>query len=65
MIRRGARPMTVCLCPELIDYGQEVDVRLNGSRIHSGFLTPQVGPLFDDLRQRADRTMTFTTEIRS
>ena len=59
----GAKPVAVWLSPELIDYDAEADVRINGRRAHRGFLLPDVDVLVDDLRERADRTMTFTTKI--
>ncbi|MFH5806107.1 hypothetical protein [Alienimonas sp. DA493] len=64
-VRCGAKPVTVWLSPELIDYGAEADVRVNGRRAHRGFLNPEIGPLIDDLRDRGDRTMTFTTKLTS
>ncbi|QDT17577.1 hypothetical protein [Alienimonas californiensis] len=65
IVRCGAKPVTVWLSPELIDYAAEADVRVNGSRVQRGFLAPEIGPLIEDLRDRGDRTMTFTTKLTS
>ncbi|MEM9702957.1 MAG: hypothetical protein AAF907_11000, partial [Planctomycetota bacterium] len=64
-VRCGAKPVTVWLNPELIDYGAKVDLRINGRRSYRDFLRPEVAPLIEDLRDRADRTMTFTSKLRS
>ena len=63
VVRCPADPVTVWLSPELIDYAAEVDVRINGRRAVRGFLEPQTAPLLEDLRARADRTMTFTSKV--
>ena len=63
VVRCAAKPVTVWLSPELVDYAAEVDVRINGRRARRGFLEPEIGPLLDDLRRRADRTMTFTSKL--
>ncbi|NNJ25559.1 hypothetical protein [Alienimonas chondri] len=65
VVRCGAKPVDVWLSPELIDYDAKVDLRVNGRRAHRDFLRPEVGPLLDDLRNRADRTMTFTSKLSS
>ena len=65
MVRCAAKPVTIWLSPELIDYGAQLDLRVNGRRTFRDFLTPEVGPLLDDLRERADRTMTFMNKLSS
>ena len=62
----GPRPVTVWLAPELIDYQSPVDVRVNARRVRvgeGGFLKPELDPLLDDLRDRADRRRTYTTRL--
>ena len=65
-VQCGAKPVTVWLAPGLIDYGAPVDLRANGRRVRvgeGGFLRPELAPLLDDLRDRADRRRTYTTRL--
>ena len=62
-VQCGAKPLTVWLAPELIDYDAKVDLRVNGRRAVRDFLRPELAPLLDDLKARADRRMTFTTRL--
>ena len=63
VVRCGAKPVTVWLSPELVDYETRVDVRMNNRRALRDFLRPELDPLLDDLKARADRRMTFTTRL--
>ena len=57
------KPVTVWLAPELVDYEQPVEVRVNGRRASRDFLRPEPGPLLDDLRARADRRRTYVNRL--
>ena len=62
-VKCGAKPVTVLLSPELIDYQQRIDVRINTRRATRGFLKPDVRVLIEDLRAHADRSRTYTSKL--
>ncbi|MFP6770380.1 MAG: hypothetical protein VB859_19555 [Planctomycetaceae bacterium] len=54
-VSSAARATTLWLSPDLIDFQRRVQIRVNGRRDKSRFLTPSVSDMVADFHQRADR----------
>ena len=57
-LRSGAQQTTVCLSPDLVDFSQQLEFRINGQSTREQ-LTPNVGVLLEDVRTRGDRQHPF------
>ena len=59
----GAVKLTAYLSPEWVDFGEPVEIRVNGSLGKKYELVPNVTDLLEDVRQRGDRIYPFWIKI--
>jgi pimeloyl-ACP methyl ester carboxylesterase len=62
-VRHPGRRTTLWLSPELVSYEQPVKIDVNGAAKFNDYVTPDVGALLDDLRDRGDRQMLYWTRL--
>jgi pimeloyl-ACP methyl ester carboxylesterase len=51
----GSSDLTIWLAPELVDFNQRIQLRVNSRTRHSGFLEPNLQDMLEDVRVRGDR----------
>ena len=63
---RGA-PVTVWVSPELVDMNEQINIVVNGRRIHTNdpYIQPDLWTLLEDARARGDRQHPFWAKVES
>jgi pimeloyl-ACP methyl ester carboxylesterase len=65
-ITAGKADVTVWLSPELLNFDEESEIKLNGKKLGSGrFIEPDVAVLLEDVRTRGDRQHPFWAKVES
>lgn len=63
-VQTGANQTTVWLSPEMIDFGQRIDIKVNGRSLAGNkFVEPSIEVLLEDARTRADRQHPFWAKL--
>jgi predicted esterase len=64
VVRSGARAVTVWITPEMVDFGRQITIKVDGHDVREE-ITPSVEVLLEDVRTRADRQHPFWARIES
>ncbi|MEX1094955.1 MAG: hypothetical protein WED34_02840 [Planctomycetales bacterium] len=62
-VNAAGQRTTLWLNPQLVDFDQRVQVRLNGRQVFNDFLRPSLETMLEDLRLRGDRRQLFTVQL--
>lgn len=62
-VRAGSSRTTVWLSPELVDFEQRLTISINGRRVDTRELEPQVKTILEDVRSRVDRFHPFWARV--
>lgn len=66
-IKSSASSATICLSPELLDFGQKAEVLFNKKKLtpQNGLIVPSVRVMLEDVRTRCDRLHPFWATLHS
>lgn len=64
-VRTGADRVTIWLSPEMVDFGQPIEVKFNSNRFggHRDEIQPDLGVILEDVRTRGDRQHPFWARV--
>src|SRR5690606_28475825 len=59
----GIKALDVWFSPEYFDFGERIQVRVNGKRLFFDRIKPDLGSLLEDVRIRGDRTQLYWAKL--